>query len=164
MALRNMCRRYATLKAQGITDNQLAIQIAGTDTQIRTAPRTAEILVGAIFHYFRRGVDSVAVGEALDITPVMARKVIYQLEQVAADLGFGRTMPKPPKTNTATPSKMARLRERGWSYACTAKKFGLYSHHLVVERLKKAGLWKPGLGAATNWSHRGRVDVERRVR
>lgn len=55
----------------------------------------------------------------------------------------------------------AKLRERGWSYARIAKKCGFDSHHVVVESLKKAGLWKRGLGAATNWSHRGRVDVEK---
>jgi len=91
VTLNGMCGRYALMRKMGVPPSELESlekTIKGADTALRIASQIPAITVGIIYRYFRLGDDSVAVADALGITPVHVRKIIFNLENCAGELGY----------------------------------------------------------------------------
>lgn len=93
--LDTLCRNYAQKRAAGATPEELAKlenAIKGADTHVRMSRpnRVPEILVAIVYRFFRLAKSNTEIAEALDLNPGTVRKLIYNLEQTAGELGFAK--------------------------------------------------------------------------
>lgn len=89
--LDGLCKRYMELKLERAHPHKrlLARKIEEADSALRLVDKAAVIYAGAVFHYYRRGLDSVAVAAALGIKPPAVRRTLWRMRRVAGELGFG---------------------------------------------------------------------------
>lgn len=84
--------RYKLAKEFGQTDamRMLEQKIEEVDTRLIVNRKAATLYSGVVYHYFQRGADSVEVANALGMKPPWVRQVVWRLEHIAAQLGYGR--------------------------------------------------------------------------
>jgi hypothetical protein len=93
------------------------------------------MLAGVVYHYYRRGADSVETAQALHLKPPHVRRLAMVLGKVAGELGFA-----PPKIATVGVARAARKKERR-----KAERFAALLHkgHTWPEAKAKMGDSRP---------------------
>lgn len=73
---------YARKRLTGQRKRELEIEIEGIDTYLRyTQGGGADVLAAIVYLYYRAGLDSVGVGEELDLKPPHVRQLLWRLNQ-----------------------------------------------------------------------------------
>jgi hypothetical protein len=104
----HLCREYVTVKAGAFKGNhgspihQLALtrlrmlemKIENLDTQLATDARCAAVVVGIVYQYYRRGLDSASAGAELGLKPPHVRMILWRLNRTWKRMeAMGRTSP-----------------------------------------------------------------------
>ena len=93
--------------------------------------------------YYCVGLDSVGVATEVGLKPPHVRALIWKLNWIW-DLLNGKAKPRYEYKKKKSPNikRIARMAEKGVSYAIVAKKFGV-SRTQIYRLLTEAGLWNP---------------------
>jgi hypothetical protein len=83
-SLQNLCAEYVQLKKSGTADagrvRSLEILIANRDTVVRMIDGgCSRLLLGVVYHYYRRGLNGLQVGEEISLKHDHVRQILYRL-------------------------------------------------------------------------------------
>ena len=151
-SLKYLCQEHRLLAASDDANDKarkrkLAIQIANLDTCLRFDSNIAAIVIGAVHGYYRRGLDSVAVAEELNLKSPHVRQLFWRLHKAWARLeqGWqpGTSGPKIRRARACKPfdiEQAAKLNAEGHTLEEIGTLFGC--HATTVEyKLLRAGLY-----------------------
>jgi len=150
--LDGLCKRFVELKNDGDEyAAMLGVQIEGLDTQLRILDRTAEMLGGVVYFYWRCGFNSVETGQQLGIKPPHVRQTTSRLIEMGVELGYGAPMPIQRRpagkvvsaaANEGQYADIIRLRKEGKFTVDIARELGLGKNgsEIVNRVLIQAGL------------------------
>jgi hypothetical protein len=83
--LTDLCREYVAVKKRDRDARRrrlLEIEIENLDTQLRFIKKPEAIVAGVVFHYYRRGADSVETGLCLGMKPPHVRMILWRLNRL----------------------------------------------------------------------------------
>jgi hypothetical protein len=87
--LTRLCKEYVEIKNVNPDKKylrKLQIQIDNVDTQLLILEKTANVIVGTVYFYWRANMNSVNVAAQLGIRPPLVRKILHRLGKVWKNL------------------------------------------------------------------------------
>lgn len=118
--INRLCKEYVAAKNAKDTARvtELAPKVEECDTALRLVKNAPYMLAGVVYHYYRRGVDSVETGRALHLKPPHVRRLVMVMGKVAGELGYA-----PPKIAKVGAARAAKKRD-----CAKAKRFAALLH------------------------------------